>query len=189
MKHFSADDLDAFHTEALSSEMRIHFDACEDCRRLAVLDREVLAMMNRLPSYGPQDGFANRVMGRVEIASPGPVPVLSFPKLTGRRIAAVTALAAGMIVSVAWSAANRSVLDGWVDGTVAALWNSGTALSEQALAAMTGAPWFETVRQLAAAPVRLGAGALLAVGLYAGGLVALRRLVTPSAGSGANARA
>ena len=108
MKHFSADDLDAFHTEALSSEMRIHFDACEDCRRLAVLDREVLAMMNRLPSYGPQAGFANRVMGRVEIVSPGPVPVLSFPKLTGRRIAAVTTLAAGMIVSVAWSAATRS---------------------------------------------------------------------------------
>ena len=72
---------------------------------------------------------------------------------------------------------------------MASLWNSGTALSEQALAAMTGAAWFEAIRQLAAAPVRLGAGAFVAVGLYAGGLVALLRLVTPSADSGANARA
>ncbi len=185
--HLTADDLDAFHTEALSSEMRLHFESCPDCRRLAALDREVLAMMHRLPSYGPRDGFADRVMARVQIASPAPVPVLSFPRLTTHRRAALTAIAAGMLVSVAWSVANRSLLDGWLDGTGAALWNSGTALWQHTLASLTAAPWFEAVRQFSAAPVRLVAGGLLAVGLYAGGLMALRRLVTPSSGTVSNA--
>lgn len=187
--HFSADDLDAFHTEALSSEMRLHFETCPDCRRLAALDREVLSMMNRLPSYGPRDGFGDRVMARVQIASPAPVPVLSFPRLTTPRRAALGALAAGMLVSVAWSVANRSLLDAWLDGTGAALWHSGTAFWQQTLAALTAAPWFETLRQLSATPVRLVAGGLLAFGLYAGGLMALRRLVTPSAGTVSNAQA
>ena len=187
--HFTADDLDAFHTEALSSEMRLHFETCPDCRRLAALDREVLSMMNRLPSYGPRDGFESRVMARVQIATPAPVPVLSFPRLTTPRLVALTTLAAGMAVSVVWSVANRSLLDGWLDGTGAALWTSGTALWHHTLAALTTASWFETVRQLSDSPVRLVAGALLAVGLYVGGLVALRRLVTPSAGTVSNAQA
>lgn len=187
--HFTADDLDAFHTEALSSEMRLHFETCPDCRRLAALDREVLSMMNRLPSYSPGDGFESRVMARVQIATPAPIPVLSFPRLTTPRIVALTTLAAGMAVSVVWSVANRSLLDGWLDGTGAALWTSGTALWHHTLAALTTASWFETVRQLSDSPVRLVAGALLAVGLYVGGLVALRRLVTPSAGTVSNAQA
>lgn len=189
--HFTADDLDAFHTEALSSEMRLHFETCPDCRRLAALDREVLSMMNRLPSYGPRDGFESRVMARVQIATPAPVPVpvLSFPKLTTPRLAALTTLAAGMAVSVIWSVANRPLLEGWLEGTGAALWTSGTALWQHTLTALTAAPWFETVRQLSATPVRLVAGFLVAVGLYAGGLMALRRLVTPSAGTVSNAQA
>ncbi len=189
MKHFTADDLDAFHTEALSSEMRLHLEACEDCRRLAALDREVLSMMNRLPSYGPGDGFASRIMTRVQLAAPVPVPVLSFPTLTGRRVAAVIATAAGMVASVAWSATNRSLLDRWLDGTGAALWNSGTVLWHQTLAALATAPWFETIRQLSATPVRLAAGAIVVLGLYLGGLTALRRLATPSAGTVSSARA
>lgn len=186
--HLTADDLDAFHTEALRSEMRIHLESCEDCRRLVILDRDVLSQMNRLPSYGPRPGFADRVMARVAIAVPAPVPVLSYPKLTSRRIGSLVALAAGMVVSVAWSAANRSLLDGWVAGAESALWSSGTALWHQTLAVLTGTSWFESLRQLTGAPVRLAATAILIVGSYAGGVVALRRLAMPGAGPGANAQ-
>lgn len=186
--HLAADDLDAFHTEALRSEMRLHLEGCEDCRRLVALDREVLSMMKRLPSYGPRAGFADRVMARVEVAVPTPVPVLSFPKLTTRRLGALAALAAGMVVSVAWSAANRAVLDGWLHGAESALWSSGAALWQQTLAVMTGTSWFESLRQLSGAPVRLAATVVLVIGSYAGGVVALRRLVMPSAGPGANAQ-
>ncbi len=154
---------------------------------MVVLDREVLSKMNRLPSYGPQAGFADRIMARVEIAVPAPVPVLSFPKLTTRRVGALAALAAGMIISVAWSAANRAVLDGWLHGAESALWSAGATLWQQTLAVMTATSWFESLRQLSGAPVRLAAVAIVVIGSYAGGVVALRRLVTPAAGPGANA--
>ena len=186
-KHFTADDLDAFHTEALSSEMRIHLETCEDCRRLAVLDREVLTMMSGLRTYGPRDGFSDRVMARVTVATPAPVPVLSFPKLTRRRIAALSALAAGMVASVAWSFAYRSVLDGWLDGAGAALWTSGTALWAQSLAAIASVPWLTSLQEAMASPGRLVVGLIVVTGGYAAGLMALRRLVNSSAGAASNA--
>ncbi len=186
--HLTADDLDAFHSEALRSEMRIHLEGCEDCRRLVVLDREVLSMMKRLPSYGPRAGFADRVMAQVVIAVPAPVPVLSYPKLTARRIGTLAAVAAGLVVSVAWSAAYRTVLEGWLDGAESVLLSSGAALWQQSLAVLTGTSWFESLRQLSGAPVRLAAVGILVLGSYAGGLFALRRLVTPAAGPGANAQ-
>ena len=108
--HFTADDLDAFHTEALSNEMRLHLETCDQCRRLVVEDRELLTRLDALGDYGPHAGFADRVMARVAIGGPIAVPVLSFPRFTAQRIAAMIALAAGLVASVAWSAANRALL-------------------------------------------------------------------------------
>ena len=187
--HFTADDLDSFHTEALSSEMQLHLETCDDCRHLVVLDRQVLAMMNRLPSLGPRDGFADRVMAQVTIGSPAPVPMLSYPRLTRPRIAALTALAAGMVASVAWSAVNRALLEGWLDRTSAGLWNVATSLWQQGLSLLATQPWYDSMREVSGEPVRLAAIAALAIGLYATGIFALRRLVTPSSGSVSDARA
>jgi len=188
-KHFTADDLDAFHSEALSSEMRLHLESCPDCQKLAKLDREVLALLRELPSYAPRADFGERVMSRVTVEKPGPVPVLSFPRLTRRRIAALTALAAGMVASVAWSSSNRVLLDAWLDGTAASLFNWGSALWQNGVAELTAQPWFETVRQVSDTPLRLALAAVAMVGLYGSGIFALRRLVTPSAGTVSNAGA
>lgn len=186
--HFTADDLDAFHTEALSSEMQLHLETCEDCRRLVVLDRRVLAMMDRLPSFGPRDGFADRVMARVTVGSPAPVPVLSYPRLTRGRMVALTAMVAGMVASVAWSTVNRALLEGWLDQTSTTLWNLGTSLWQQGLSLLAAQPWYDSIRSVSGEPIRLGLIAACTIGLYATGLLALRRLVTPT-DSVSNARA
>ncbi len=186
--HLTADDLDAFHTEALSTEMQLHLETCEDCRRLVVLDRRVLAMMNGLSSFGPRDGFADRVMARVTIGSPAPVPVLSYPRFTQSRLATLSALAAGMVTSIAWSTVNRALLDAWLDRTSATLWNVGTSLWQQGHSFLAAQPWYDSIRSVSGEPVRLALIAACVIGLYATGLVALRRLVTPS-GSVSNARA
>ena len=188
-KHFTADDLDAFHSEALSSEMQLHLETCEDCRTLAVLDRQVLAMMDRLPSFGLRDGFADRVMARVTVGSPTPVPVLSYPRFTRRRIAALSALAAGMVASIAWSTANQLLLEVWLDRTSATLWNWGTVLWQQGMSLLVAQPWYHSIREVSGEPVRLVVIAAATIGLYASGIVALRRLVTPSSGSASDARA
>ncbi len=187
--HLTADDLDAFHSEALSSEMRLHLETCEDCRRLVVLDRQVLEMLGRAPSYAPSAEFADRIMARVQVGKPAPVPVLSFPRWTRRRIAAMVGVAAGMAASVAWSAVNRQLLESWLDGSTAALWNTGAVLWQNGLTYLAAQPWFEGIRSLVGSPVRLGAIGALTIALYATGLLTLRRLVTPSAGSVSNAGA
>lgn len=180
-KHFTADDLDAFHVEALNSEMRLHLETCEDCRRLVVADRFVLDALGRLESFSPRAGFADRVMARIEIARPSPAPVLSFPRFTRPRIAAVAAVAAGVVASVAWSAANRATLDAWVN-TAGAETARAAWLALRGLAAnVAGQPWFEAIRAGVMAPGRLAIGAVIGIAVYASGLLALRRLMTPSA--------
>jgi hypothetical protein len=188
-QHFTAEDLDAFHVEALSSEMQLHLETCDECRRMVALDRKVLAMMTRLPSYGPKDGFADRVMARVVVGSPAPVPVLSYPKLTRPRLVALTALAAGLVASIAWSSANRAILDGWLDGGGATVWNWGNTIWQQSVAFLASQPWYEGLRAMSAGPGRMAILAVATIGLYTSGLIALRRLVAPSSGSVSDVRA
>jgi hypothetical protein len=94
-----------------------------------------------------------------------------------------------MAASVAWSTVNRPVLDRWLDSTAASLWTRGSLLWQQGLSYLASQPWFDTLRELSGTPLRLAAVALAVVGLYATGLLALRRLVTPSAGTVSNAGA
>jgi hypothetical protein len=188
-KHFTADDLDAFHTEALSNEMRLHLETCEQCRRLVVEDRAVLAQLATLGDYGPRADFADRVMARVAIDGPAAVPVLSYPRFTARRAAIMGTLAAGLVASVAWSAANRVLLDGWLRRIGSALTSTGWAWLRGIGAALNEQPWFGTVSQLWESPARLVATIVVFLGSYLLGVMILRRLITPSveAVSGANA--
>lgn len=188
VKHLTADDLDAFHSEALTREMQLHLETCEDCRFLVAADRELVELLGRLPAYEPREGFTDRVMTRVAVSAPAPVPVLSFPKLTRPKLAWIMAAAAGICLSVAWSAANRSVLDGWLAASQAALTASGTTAWQAALATVTGQAWFESVRELIGSPLRTVAVIAASAVLYLSGLVALYRLITPS-GSVSNVRA
>lgn len=188
-KHLTADDLDAFHTEALSSEMRLHLETCEECRLLAASDRFVLDALGRLESFGPRDGFAERVMARVEVAKPGRVPVLSFPRLTRRRVAVLVAVAAGVVASVAWSAANRTTLDAWLTGAGTEATRAAWLALRGLAAGVTGQPWFEALRSAVLEPARLAVGGLVGLAAYASGLLALRRLMTPSTDSVPHARA
>ena len=188
-KHFTADDLDAFHSEALSNEMRLHLETCEQCRQLVVADRHLLSLLEGLGSFGPSAGLEDRVMARVTISNPATVPILSFPKLAGRRLAVAASFAAGLVASVAWSAANRPMLEAWLRGTGQTLWTGGLAWLRAFAAVLTEQPWFGTVSQVWDSPLRLALTIVLAVGSYSLGLLALRRLITPSVGEVSNASA
>jgi len=187
--HLTADDLDAFHSEALNHEMRLHLETCRECQTLVALDREVLDGLGRLPSLSPRDGFLDRVMARVAIGKPAPVPVLSFPRLTRGRVTALIAAGVGMAASVAWSSVNRPVLDRWLETVGSTVWTRGNLLWQQGFSYLASQPWFDTLRELSSTPLRLAAVSLAVIGLYATGLLALRRLVTPSAGTVSNAGA
>ena len=186
-KHLTADELDAFHTESLNRVVQLHLETCGECRQLVAADRRVVTELNRLPALNPRDRFADRVMSRVTIPGRTPVPVLSFPKLTRQRIASLAALAAGIVISVGWSAANRALLDGWLTGLESRLWENGWSAFQAVSSSVATQTWFESVRQVADSPSRLAAVVMATATLYGSGLFALRRLMTPSSASVSNA--
>jgi hypothetical protein len=188
-KHITADDLDAFHSEALSNEMRLHLETCDQCQRLVATDRELLSLLGRLEPLEPRAGFEDRVMARVSVGGARSVPILSFPKLTRPRLVAMTALAAGLVASVAWSAVNRSLLQSWLTGLSRGLVATGWTWLRAAGANLTEQPWFDLVRDTLGSPGRVAVTVVVFLAVYAVGLLALRRLITPSveAASGASA--
>jgi hypothetical protein len=188
-KHFTADDLDAFHSEALSNEMRLHLETCDQCRRLVATDRHVLALLGELPSYAPSARLADQVMRNVAISGPAPVPILSFPKLRGPRLAALLALAAGLVASVAWSASNQAFLQRVVDSLGTELFARGWGWVQTTAARLTEQPWFGRIAETWESPVRLTLTVIAGLVVYSLGLVALRRLITPSVEGVSNANA
>ena len=179
--HLTTDELDSFHSGSLSREARFHLETCSACQALTVSDRDLLAQLERVPALQTGPGFEDRVMARVAIMTPAPVPVLSFPALTRRRMIALAALAAGIVASVAWSATNRAFLDEMLGVAGSGLVDAGWAAFRGLAAVAAEQPWYQTVRQAITAPVPIALLSIAIVAIFASGLVVLRRLISPSA--------
>ena len=180
INHLTAEDLDAFHSASLSLEAREHLDECEACRTMAELDRVVVDALAGLPAFGPSEGFADRVMARQRRPAPSRVRV---PALHGGRawvrLAAAAVLVLGLGASIVWSLSNRTLLQSWIQLSLAEtgrmLWLGVRVVATN----LTAQPWYAGVRELVSSPGRVAAlvsGSLVA---YVAALVALRRLLTP----------
>lgn len=190
--HLTADDLDAFLTDTASPEALQHVAFCDMCRATVQADRGLVAGLHRLPSYGPRAEFGDQVMAQVTISTPAPIAIaLPWPRrlFRNRRLlatAAGTALAMG--ASAAWTLTNRELLDGWLQFVANQggewLWTS----LQTGVAAMTEQAWYAPVRDLLVSPVRTAAVAATSLLVWAGGLMALRRLVALPTGPVPNAR-
>lgn len=93
-----------------------------------------------------------------------------------------------MGASAAWTLTNRELLDGWLQFVANQggewLWTS----LQTGVAAMTEQAWYAPVRDLLVSPVRTAAVAATSLLVWAGGLMALRRLVALPTGPVPNAR-
>lgn len=186
--HLTADDLDAFHSGSLASDIRLHLETCESCRRLVAADLEVVRGLESLPSFAPGADFANRVMARVAIVKPARVPLMSFPTWTrvhGFGLAGGTAV---LLASVVWSAANREAIELWLSGIFNSLLQTGWTVL-RSVVALLDHPWVAEVRSAWLQPGRLVVAGVTLLLVYGSGVLALRRLLTPSAGPSSNARA
>jgi hypothetical protein len=188
-QHLTYDDLDAFHSGALAHELQLHLETCAMCQELVAADRDVVTALGALPALAPSAGFADRVMARVRVPARARVPLLSFPRVGRARLAWLGGLAAALVGSVAWSAANRPLIEAWLAATAATLERAGWAAVRTLAALVAEQPWFDAVRALGAAPLRLAVVAAAGLLLYATGVIALRRLLTPSAGPASDAAA
>lgn len=183
--HLSADDLDAWLAGALAPDAAAHLAGCPDCQERASAEREIVTLLSALPLMSPAAGFADRVMAQVVV--PDPFAIRSLQTVRRRVLATrrSAALAAGLLVLIVGSMTASVV---WTLGHQQALAAFGTwLLSEAGSAAWLGLrgvasnfieqPWFAGLKALAAQPGRLALASALATAAYAGGVLALRRLL------------
>jgi hypothetical protein len=183
--HLTPDDLDAWIAGTLAPAAQDHLAFCPTCQERTETEREIVTLLGALPLIGPAPGFADRVMARVSV--PEPPAARSLQSLRSRMFATrrSAALAASLLVLVAGSMAGSVVWTLGHQDTLAALgaWLAGQA-GQAAWLGVRGVasnfieqPWFAGLRALAASPARLGLASALAMAVYLGGVLALRRLL------------
>ena len=172
IRHLTAEDLDAFHSASLSPEAIQHLDECSECRSLVERDRELLEMLETLPTFAPRADLADRVIA--QIAQPAVTPA----RIPSRRPLALAASIAVLLGgSVVWSLFNRPLLGSLiarVGGAIGDFLWDGLATVAQNIADQ---PWLARAQQFAGTGARLALmlGVLLAG--YTAAMVAFRRLL------------
>jgi hypothetical protein len=183
--HLSGDDLDAWVTGTLPAQRETHLRACAGCQALADRERLLVMRLEALPLFDPRPGFADRVMGRVD------VPVTSiadawrlwrgrvFANPVGVGIAACVAVILGgsVAASASWAAANQDLITGagtWLVTQGQGWFWQGVGVATDLLDHQA---WYASARA-SLTPGRIALLATATAGLYAAGLVALRRLLS-----------
>lgn len=183
--HLNPDDLDAWVSGTLPVAREAHLRGCAACQTLADQERVLVMRLEALPLFDPRPGFAERVMDRVD------VPVTSvadawrlwrgrvFANPMGVGIAAGAAILVGgsVAASAAWAAGNQEMITGagsWLMAHGQQWFWEGVG---QTTALLQQQSWYQPVRA-SLTTGRIVALAGLTAGLYAAGVIALRRLLS-----------
>jgi hypothetical protein len=194
VEHLTAEDLDQWVLGALPAGREAHLGACPECQKLADEERILVLRLQALPLFSPPPGFERRVMARVN------VPIRSLagawrhwrnrvfedPRTVAAAAGVAVMLGGSLAASAAWAAAHQDA----ISGVVPWLWSQGQQLFWQGVSMASNAvqsqPWYPPVRD-ALTPGRIAALAGVGTGLYAAGLLALRRLLALPSGQAARA--
>lgn len=181
-KHLTADELDAFLTESSSHLVASHVATCLACAAMVERDRHLVGAMAALPYFTVPPGFSDRVMAQVAVASASVATAvgISTPRSAAARrraLGAVLLAGGGIAAGFVWASAHPAAALRW---STPALQDAGHTLwvSLQTIVAnATGQPWFSSVRDTLATPIRAFAATAGIAGAYAFGLMGLRRLM------------
>jgi len=182
--HLSAEEVDLWTMGLLAGNREAHLRGCASCRAIADAERVLVRQLESLPRLSPPAGFAERVLDGVHL----PVTSLAGAWRLWRRQVASNPIGVGIAASVAvilggsvaasaaWAAGNQDIILGagsWLraNGELWALQGMGMAQSF-----LDQQSWYGALRN-ALTPGRLAGLGTFVVGLYAGGVLALRRLL------------
>jgi hypothetical protein len=182
--HLSPEEVDLWTTGLLIGAREQHLRGCADCRSIADEERVLVRQLESLPRLGPAAGFAERVLDGVLL----PVTSLAGAWRVWRRQVASNPIRVGIAASVAvilggsvagsaaWTAGNQDIILGvgsWLRAN-GELWGwQGLAMAQSFLDQQS---WYGALRS-ALTPGRLTALGAIVIGLYAGGVLVLRRLL------------
>jgi hypothetical protein len=196
-QHLTPDEIDRLLEGPSDPSLTQHLDGCTTCASTLREQGMVVRTLESLPVFAPSDDFADQVMFQVAVPDPFAIRslastrerVLHSSRARAWVLSAAALLLATMGASIVWTALNRETLASAGD------WLGGQATQwfwvaiRGAFANITEQPWFGPMRQALGAPARLALLSACAMLLYAGGVLALRKLMTfPSQGA-AHARA
>jgi hypothetical protein len=192
--HISPDEVDAWLEGTLAQARVWHLEDCEPCLTLARSEEALVARLRDLPLHSPAPRFDRRVMARVDVPeTTGTLTVIrrrvqASPRASLLAASAGAVLLAGAAGSVAWTLGNRDLLTAWGQEMAATASQWLWLALRGAVSNLIEQPWYSGVRQLAGSGTRLALIGVAALTLYAGGLVALRRLLMLPAGPAARGR-
>ncbi|MGH7523712.1 MAG: anti-sigma factor family protein [Gemmatimonadales bacterium] len=186
--HLTAEELDALHAQRCPEPVASHLATCSDCAALVERDRRLISALAALPQFAVPVGFSDRVMACVMIPAAALVTPASVDATTPRSRAArhramgAAILATGAVgAACVWAGGHSAEALRWsapaVQGAGHSLWLSLQTVVVNA----TGQPWFSSLRDTLATPVRALAVLAGLAGVYALGLLGLRRLLTEPA--------
>lgn len=183
--HLSVEELDLWVTAQLPLGREAHLRHCEGCQKLADQERVLVMRLTALPLFDPARGFADRVMDRVEL----PVTSLASawrlwrtqlardPARVGIAASVAVLLGGSVAASAAWAAGHQDMITGagtWLVTHGEQWFWQGVGIGAGFLEQQG---WYAPIRS-ALTPGRLAGIGALTVGLYAGGVLLLRRLLT-----------
>jgi hypothetical protein len=195
--HLSVDDIDAWLAGHLGTTEQEHLDSCAECREAAQADRVLTAQLAGLTIFSPSPLFADRVMASVAVPDPFALRSMQTARrrlLATRHSLAVAAMLAVIVVgsmaaSVVWSLSHRETIaaaGSWLAASAGQwLWTGLRSV----VSGVIEQPWYGGLRGLVGSPARLAAMSALASLTYAGGVLALRKLMTAPSGPVSHANA
>ena len=185
--HLTADELDTFLTNNAPPGLVSHLATCPECATMVARDGFVVQALGSLPYFDASPGFSDRVMRgltpRLALAILVPATVASPRAVAARRraIGALVLAGGGLAAGFVWASAHPgealSLSGPALQDAGHALWTS----LQSVVASATEQPWFSSVRDTMATPVRALFALTGVAGAYAIALTGLRRLMTEPA--------
>jgi hypothetical protein len=191
--HLVADEVDAWLDGKLAAARQWHLEDCAPCFTLAQSEKALVERLRALPLHSPAPRFGARVMARVAVVeSTGTLTVIrrrlvANPRLALAAASAGAVLLGGLGTSVAWSLGHQDTLALWGQNLAAQasgwLWLGVRGVVSN----LIEQPWYAGMRQVVASPARLAMIGGFGLVAWAGGLVAMRHLLTVPRAAGSRA--
>ncbi len=149
-------------------------------------EQQIDALLGALPLFDPTPGFEDRVIAAVVPARPSwhralrtlPVRIFATPRSIAAAAMVALTLAGSLTWSVLWSLAHQDAMAALGTSLLADAQTLLWVAVRSTASTLIQQPWYEDARVLLGTPTRFVSALVLVSALYAGGVLAFRRLLT-----------
>lgn len=189
LQHLTPDEIDLVLEGTFPDVVRTHLNGCRDCADLVAGERVVIQWLASLPLHVPAAGFEDRVMARVQVATPrsvlGTIRQRAMATPSSRAVAAGAAVSVlgSLAASVIWSLGHPEVLASFGMTALRSVAELGWVVVHGLATTVVEQPWYGSARALVDTPARLATVTGGIATAWVAGVLLMRRLIALPAGS------